>query len=270
MIGVVAPRRRFASDADMARWVGRAAALPRATPLASDLLSSVELGTAPARPGAPSAALVAALVDTTESQLAAVDPVALVPAGDVRRARRYALAAALANVALVAAAPHLVADGWRRLAFAPPAPFDGAQLSTVPLVGDLDATLHFPAYSQRGQLDLPSSSGDLRGLPGTTVSLRGRLLVPAQEVEIVFDPDAALAAPPPIPCKLDGDQLVGELVIGKGAHYRFAVTSPTGARSIEATPRAIDAEPDQAPAVQLSRRRSRSTSRTCAASSSRT
>nr|HEX4316961.1 hypothetical protein [Kofleriaceae bacterium] len=254
VIGVVAPRRRLASDADVARWVGKADALPRDKPLASDLLSSVELhdGAArAARPGAPSAALVAALIDTTESQLATVEPEALVPAALLRRPRRWAIAGAIANIALVAVAPHVVADGWRRLVMPPPAPFDGAQVSTVPLVGDLDATLHFPAYSKRGQLDLPSSSGDLRGLPGTTVQLKGRVLVPAQEVEIVFDPESALSAQPAIPCKLDGDQLVGELTIAKGTHYRFAVTSPTGARSIEATPRAIDAEPDQAPVVQL-------------------
>ena len=135
------------------------------------------------------------------------------PRAEVRRAGRWALAAALTNIALLAAAPHVVADGWRHLVAAQPAPFDGAQMSTVPLVGDLDARLVAPAYTKRAPLDLPSSSGDLRGLPGTAVTLRARVLVPAQQVDIVFEAPTAGSdnAPPPIPCTVDGDQLSGEL-----------------------------------------------------------
>jgi hypothetical protein len=256
VIGVLAPRRRFAADADVARWVGRgptASALPAGTPLASDLLSAVELDGGPVRPGAPSPTLVAALLATTATRLAGIDPIALVPRAEVRRAGRWALAAAATNIALLVAAPHLVADGWRHLVAAPPAPFDGAQMSTVPLVGDLDATLAYPAYTKRPPLDLPSSSGDLRGVPGTAVTLRGRVLVPAQEVDIVFEPPATAGsdAPPPIPCRLDGDQLSGDFVIAQPTRYRFEVTSPSGARSVEATARTIDAEPDQPPVVQL-------------------
>src|SRR6185503_7948375 len=40
-------------------------------------------------------------------------------------------------------------------------------------------------------------------------------------------------------------------VIEQTARYRFAVTSPSGVRSIEATPRSIEAEPDQPPVVTL-------------------
>ena len=46
VMGFVAPRRRFAHDRDLARWVGN-----RHAPVASDLLSSVEL--ANAEPFAP-------------------------------------------------------------------------------------------------------------------------------------------------------------------------------------------------------------------------
>ncbi len=260
VIGIVAPRRKFAGDADVARWLGygpAATKLPSGSPLASDLVSAVELEHAPVRPGAPSPELVAALLDTTATRLAAIDPVALVPHAEVTRARRWAMVAAAINIAVVAALPHVVADGWRHLIFAPPAPFDGAQPSSVPLVGDLDATLAFPAYAKRPPLDLPSSSGDLRGMPGTTVTLHGRVLVPAQSVAIVFEPSSSPpgsgsdAATPPIPCRVDGDQVAAELTITRSARYRFEVTSPSGARSIELTPRAIDAEPDQAPVVQL-------------------
>ena len=247
VVGYVVPRRRFDRDAEVARWVGT-----RHKGIASDLLSSVELTTAPDRPGAPSKALVAALVQSTEERLEPIDPVGLIPERQVKRARTYALAAAAANLALVAALPALVAGGWRHLLVTPKDPYDGAQLSNVPLVADLSATLTFPAYSKRKPLELPSSSGDVRGLPGTHVALKARVLVPAASVEIVIEPAAGTAGSPKIvTAKLDGEQLSAELAIDHSARYRFEVTSPTGGKSIETTPRALDAELDSAPTVQL-------------------
>ncbi|MDB4957847.1 MAG: hypothetical protein JWO36_5416 [Myxococcales bacterium] len=247
IIGVVAPRRRYVRDAEVARWIGR-----RHPPLASDLLSSVELASAEPRPGAPSADLVHALIDSTTSRLAELDPESLLPVHEVPHARRWALAAAAANLALVALVPAIILGGWRNLLSSHAAPFDGAQLSAVPLVGDLSATLKFPAYSKRRPLELPSSSGDVRGLPGTTVALRARVLVPVVTAELVVEPGAgAPGATKTIVAKLDGDQLSAELTIDHTSRYRFAITSPNGTRSIETTPRAIEAEPDQAPVVQL-------------------
>ena len=249
ILGFVAPRRRFARDRELARWVGS-----RHAPIASDLLSAVELAAAPPRPGAPSPELVDALIESTAHELEAIEPRALLPAREVPRARRYAFAAAALNVAFVAALPSVALLGWKRLIAAPPAPYDGAQVSALPLVGDLTATLTFPAYSKRRQLELESSSGDLRGLPGTRVTLRARVLVPAAAVELVVEPAIGPASPEAtkkIPAKLAGDQITAELMIEAPARYRVSVVSPTGDRKIEQTPRAIEAEPDQAPIVQL-------------------
>ena len=74
VIGWVAPRRTYARDQDLARWVGR-----RHGAIASDLLSAVELANAPERPGAPSADLVDALIETTEVQLVKIAPATLLP-----------------------------------------------------------------------------------------------------------------------------------------------------------------------------------------------
>ncbi|HUJ58868.1 MAG TPA: hypothetical protein VLX92_10260 [Kofleriaceae bacterium] len=247
VLGFVVPRRRYADDAAVARWVGT-----RCAPIASDLLSAVELAEAPPRPGAPSPELVGALIDVTAGRLDEVAPIALVPGDELRRARKWALLALAANLVLVVALPHLVRGGWRALLVAPRAPYDGAELSAVPLVGDLNATLTYPAYSKRKPLELPSSSGDVRGLPGTTVALKARVLVPAQSIEVVIEPPPGGAGEPrTIAAKLDGEQVSAELHIDKTARYRFAVTAPDGVRSIEATPRAIEAEPDLAPTVQL-------------------
>ncbi|MEO6774549.1 MAG: hypothetical protein ABI467_16270 [Kofleriaceae bacterium] len=246
VIGWIAPRRTFARDRDLARWVGR-----RHGAIASDLLSAVELESAPARPGAPSAALVAALVATTEVQLEQVEPAALLPEREVSLARAWALGAIAANLALLVVAPHFTSHGWRALVFAPTAPYDGAELSAVPLVGDLEVAMTAPAYAKRKVVDLRSSSGDVRGLPGTTVAFTGRLLAPAQSAELVIEPVLPGAVARSLPVKIEGDRMTAALTIDKSARYRFATTSPSGLRSIEATPRSIEAEVDQAPTVQL-------------------
>src|SRR5688572_25692720 len=133
VIGFFVPRRRFSDDAAVARWVGT-----RHKPVASDLLSAVELSRAPERPGAPSAVLVDALITATQQQLDDVRPEALFDRNEQRRALRWMLVAVVANGLLLVALPGVVGKGWRALVLAPASPFDGASLSEVPLVGDLE------------------------------------------------------------------------------------------------------------------------------------
>jgi hypothetical protein len=242
LVGWVVPRKRFGSDHELARWIGA-----RHKPIASDLLSSVELANAPARKGRPSPELVGALIDTTAKKIESVDPQSLMPAHEVPLARKWALAAIAVNLVLLLVLP--IGRGWRALIASPHDPFDGAEMSAVPLVGDLTATLTFPSYSQRKPLVLPSSSGDLRGLPGTTVALKARVLAPAASAELVIE--TTTGKPKTIPAKVEGDQLTAELVIDQSAKYRFALTSSSGERQIESTPRTIEAEADQPPTVQL-------------------
>jgi hypothetical protein len=249
VLGVIVPRKKYASDAAVARWVGtRRAAI--SSHLASDLLSSVELAEARAgRPGAPSPALVDALLADTATHLEKVEPGTLIDRPAVVRASRWALAAVLANALLIVIAPRVVTAGWGYLLVTPSSPFDGAQLSQVPLVGDLEARLEYPAYARRPPLTMPSTSGDVRGLPGTTVTLRARVLVPARAVELVIETDSG--APTTIGATLAGEQLSLQFTIEHAARYRFAIISPQNVRSVEATPRAIEAEPDLPPVVQL-------------------
>ena len=247
VLGVVAPRRRWASDSEVARWVGE-----RHKPIASDLLSSVELGGGAPKhaAGAPSPALVDALIRVTSERLEDVKPHELLPGEEIKHAKRWALVALAMNVLVIAIAPRIVLGGWRNLVSPPPPQFDGAQLSAVPLVGDLEANLEYPAYARRAPLRLPSTSGDVRGLPGTTVSLQARVLVPAFSAELVVESDSGTHLRT-VPATLIGAQLSTKLVIEQSARYRFAVTSPSGVRSIETVARTIESEPDQPPTVQL-------------------
>jgi len=75
------------------------------------------------------------------------------------------------------------------------------------------------------------------------------VLVPATAVELVIETQNG--ADKRIAAKIEGEQLSADLAIEHNARYRFEITSPTGGRAIETTPRAIEAEADQAPAVQL-------------------
>ncbi len=245
VVGFLVPRRRYTDDAAVARWVGM-----REQAVASDLLSAVELARAPARVGAPSRELVDALITATQVRIAAVEPAKLFDPEELRRAWRWAIGAAAANALLLLVAPGIVRAGWRALVQSPSSPYDGAQLSDVPLVGDLEATLEAPAYTKRPPLTLPSSSGDLRGLPGTAVTLRARVLVPSRTAELVIEGEGTEPARV-LPATLVDDQLTVRMTITSSARYRFALVSPSGARSIETTPRVIEAEPDQAPVVQL-------------------
>ncbi|MCX5747527.1 MAG: hypothetical protein NT062_34110, partial [Proteobacteria bacterium] len=249
ILGWVVPRRRFGRDHDLAREIG-----VRHPAIASDLLSAVELADdAPSRPGAPSSELVLALVQSIEHRLASIDPKSLVPDRALRRTLRGVLAIGLVHALTIAVIPHVLARGWRDLLSAPSSIADGATLSAVPLVGDLEATLVFPAYAKRAPLDLPSSSGDVRGLAGTNVTLRARMLVPARAV--VLEIDRATNEPPEIVHatldKLDSGAVTAAFTIEHTTKYRFVVTTPDEGRSVEATPRTIELEPDQPPVVQL-------------------
>jgi ribosomal protein L19E len=81
------------------------------------------------------------------------------------------------------------------------------------------------------------------------VTLRARVLVPSRAAELVMESEGG--EPKTIEAKLDGDQLAVTLTIATSTRYRFALVGHAGQRSIETTTRTIEAEPDQAPMVQL-------------------
>jgi len=249
LLGAILPYRRWRPDSAVARYVGR-----REPPLASDLLSAVELGPqleTPAARGAPSPALVGALVDATAKKIGGLEPRALVPDRQVRYAMFACFGALAVHTAVLAAAPHAMVRGWRKLLVKPRSPFAGAALTPTPLVGDLRVTLDFPAYTRRPKAVLPSSSGEFRALPGTRVVLETRALEPVTSATVLIERDGVPGEPEIVTLTVDGDQLRGELLVDGAMRYRFEVERPDRRRLVETTPRAIELEPDLAPQVQL-------------------
>jgi hypothetical protein len=249
--GVVGPAMRWRSDRQVASWVGRQ--VPR---LASDLISSVELG-AGARPagqrGAFSPALVDALVESTAMKLGAVEADDLVPRQPLWRPARAMGVAALFAVTVAALAPARVSAGWRAmLAGDAGGRFAGADRSPVPLVGDLEVTLHYPAYTGRESVRLPSASGEVRVLPGTRVAVETTALEPAATAWIAFGDEApGEGARPDLPLAVSGQHLRGEFEVKEPVKYRFLLAAENGKRRVEATTRAIEIEPDREPMVEL-------------------
>jgi len=251
IVGAVVPLRRYASDPAMARWIGG-----RAKPIASDLLSTVELHATTVAPGGPSPVLVGALTDGTARRLRELDSKTLVDPRPTQQAwAALGLTAAIA-IGLLGFASSATIGGWRRLVVAPDRPWNGAVLSAVPLVGDVTITLTPPRYSRRPPTVLTSTSGDFRALAGTTARIVTTALEPAVGVLIVLERDPVPGAevsvePETLPLVETADGLAVTLPITGAARYRFAIDTPHKQRTIETVAHAIEIEPDAAPTIEL-------------------
>jgi hypothetical protein len=266
IVGGVVVRRRYGEDAAVARWVG-----VRAPQIASDLLSTIELSrqrrrssTSPGQVesaveerrrrsverGTCSIELADALRSDIERRLATVRPQALIDRLWIRRAGNAAVLALVAHGSLWILVPGKLIAGWRQLVVPHRLPFDAAALSAVPLVGDLDLALRFPAYSKRVPLVMPSTAGDVNALVGTHIAVTARLLVEATAAEIVVENDDGSPAIS-VAATIVGGVVRSEVVVAHAGRYRFAVTDAIGRRTIEASARSIEIEVDTVPTVQL-------------------
>lgn len=290
LAGAVWPRRRWRSDRVVARFVGRHERL-----IASDLLSAVELGEGLAHDvgrGQVSRELTGAFLAHTARQVAVIDPAGLDILGARRSLRRAAGALGLtllAGAGLGVAVPAHVAQGWQQLLSTPaPGPFAGARMIPGPLVGDMQITLEYPAYTERPPQVLPSTSGDFRAMPGTTVIIETRALAPAAEARVIFgapgghagaeheagaeragdgaaageaergtDAPAGTGAATAedgqarVDVGPDGRDLRARFTVTGAGVYRFWMESADGERRVESQPRRIEIDADMAPTVAL-------------------
>jgi hypothetical protein len=241
MFAVLRPRRRTAADAQVARLVGA-----RVPPLASDLLSAVELERELSSPRFSNELAVAFAADTAR-RVGELRAHAMVSDAAMRRAGAWLGGACVAYAMAAAFLPGTLAHGWKRLV-APGARASGAGALAVPepLVGDLTITLTFPKHTGRASQTIPSSSGDLLAPRGTLVEIDAAALRPAASAAIVIDGQKK-----PIPMGVKGGRVHGSFLLDAPMTYRFQLTPPRGRAEIEADAHKIEIEQDRAPRVEL-------------------
>jgi hypothetical protein len=141
-LGALGPFRRLRNERGVADFVGR-----RHPPLASDLVSAVELSAENPLPLGTSGGILRAFFGSVATSVAPVDVRQLVP---MRAAAFSGIALAGAGVALLASAlllPELIGHGLALLTRTPTR-FEGAAVSTEPLIGDVRLTYVYPAYTR--------------------------------------------------------------------------------------------------------------------------
>ncbi|HEY7370795.1 MAG TPA: DUF4175 family protein [Polyangia bacterium] len=242
--GLWRPARALRHDRAAARHAG--ALLPE---LASDLLSAVELA-APNPPdpraAAVSAGLVRAFQEYVAGSVGALDARRLV---SLRPAAR-AIAAAVAGLAALIAAAVLsptTARGLRTLVHRPSL-FEGAAVSTVPLVGDVRITYSYPPYTGLPPRTVEGSTGDVAAVKGTRVRIETHPLRSTRRALLLLGEagdkgEAAVA--------LAGNTLTAELTLNEDAAYRFWLQPPLGRAVREARSHHLTVEADAPPRVDI-------------------
>jgi hypothetical protein len=240
VVALVQPRRSSATDAQVARFIGK-----REPRIASDLLSAVELE---GDLGGGSQELARAFAASTAGRVTELRPEVLVPDRPLKRAWIGLLGIVVCGCALVLLMPARLLGGWHRLARAsePPA----AKEIEGPLVADLGLELVYPQYTARPTLRVPASSGDILAPRGTDVTIDARILRPAVKAEILLElPEAP--QPLTIALELHGDHVHGHFTVDKAATWRIRLAQAAGERLVEAEHRRIDIEEDHPPRVDL-------------------
>jgi hypothetical protein len=245
VVGYILPRKQFETDESIARFVGR-----KHPGIGSDLLSTVQLNRSSTNQiGTVSVELVEALTRSTYSRAQSVAPSQLTNQVQLTKIRRIGLASIGVLAMLIIAGPQ-IRQGYHQLFFPQRTAFAGAALSATPLVGDLDIMIEYPAYTGRPAAALPSTSGDLRALPGTTVRLTAKALLPHKSAEILLE-GATPEQSQTVALDSVDQQMSGQFSIKHAGRYRFALTSQHKRRTVETSPRTIELEVDRAPSVQL-------------------
>ncbi|MCA1664763.1 MAG: hypothetical protein LC659_10915 [Myxococcales bacterium] len=179
--GVIAVRaaKRWRRDDAVARFIGE-----RVPGVGDDLWSAIELERElPKLESNPllSPELVRAHRQRVAERVRAIDPRSLVRVRRATSAWPLVIAAA-ALATLLVEWPAGMRRGWAALTSAKPPP----STSSEPIVGDIDLTLQYPAYTELPPRTIPGSSGHILALPGTKVSVTARALAASTREASLF------------------------------------------------------------------------------------
>ena len=172
VVGLLRPARRLRGDRAAAGLVSRLY-----PPIASDLVSAVELGspdvmpeTADTEAGAVSRTLVRALQGSVAGSVEPLDPRRLISLQPAMLALAVLLLVAAATITALQLSPDLI-RGLATL-FHRPTRFEGAAISAAPIVGDLRITYEYPAYTGLPPRIVEGSTGDIIAVKGTQGAAR--------------------------------------------------------------------------------------------------
>ncbi|MES1164646.1 MAG: DUF4175 family protein [Verrucomicrobiota bacterium] len=243
--GVLLPARALRGDRAAARRTGLLA--PR---LASDLLSAVELSEAAPDPRLPSSApLVRAFRRQVAKAISPVVPERLVPLGSAARALGIAAFVGALLVAAIATWP-LAGRGLRTLVHRP-SRFEGAAVSTVPLVGDVRVTYSYPPYTGLPPRTVEGSTGDVAAVKGTHVHIETHPLRSARHAALLLGDTGGSEIPAALVSDRLGDKLTADFTLSEDAIYRFWLEPAFGRAIREERPHHLIAENDAAPRVDI-------------------
>ncbi len=242
--GVVRPARALRGDRAAARQTGLL--FPG---LASDLLSAVELAAAPPE-AERGAAISPVLVRAFRAQVAgSVAPLAPRRLVSLRPATRAIATSTLAAAAVMAAAVTWpgIAHGLRTLIHHP-SRFEGATVSSVPLVGDVRLIYTYPAYTGMPPRTVEGSTGDVAAVKGTRVRIETHPLRPARKALLLLGETGEMGE---VAAPLSGDALTADLTLTADGSYRFWLEPPFGRPVREERSHRLTAEPDAPPRVEI-------------------
>ncbi len=241
-LGYLWPVRALDDPAAVARLVGK-----HRPPLASDILSAVEIEAARTGGAEISAEMAEAFCAAVADAAAPISVEDLIP---LRPARRAIWAAALSLLLLlvaVLALPSAVGSGMRVL-FHTPSLFEGALAAHDPLVGDVRVTYDFPAYTGLPRQIIEGSTGDLHALRGTRVHIEMRPLRTVRKARLLMGENGAAGV---LGADLDHGKLRASLDLLDSGAYRVWLLPLFGRPVREDRAHRIVVESDQPPEVDV-------------------
>jgi hypothetical protein len=241
-LGFLRPARAFAEPALLARMVGQ-----RHPPLASDLLSAVELAAARTGDAEVSPEMTQAFFGTVAARTEPVVVENLIPLDRAVHTLYLAVILFLLVLASVLAFPSPLGRGLRTL-FHTPTLFEGARVAPEPLVGDVRITYDFPAYTGLPRRTIEGSTGDLRAVRGTRVQLEMRPLRSARQARLLLG-DGGQAGT--LPAKLDHGKLQAALDLVESGSYCVWLQPFLGRPLREERAHRIVVESDELPEVDI-------------------
>lgn len=241
-LGYLRPARVLEDPAAVARLVGR-----HRPPLASDLLSAVELRAASTGGSAASPEMMQAFWAGVADATAPIVVKEMIPFGRAVRAVFAAAASLLLLLLAMLVFPSAVGRGMWTL-FHTPTLFEGALVARDPLVGDVRVTYDFPAYTGLPRQIIEGSTGDLHALRGTHVHIDMRSLRTVRQARLLMGDSGEEGVQP---VEVNRGKLSASLDLLESGAYRVWLQPFLGRPLREERAHRIVVDADQPPDVDI-------------------